>query len=570
MREKKKTVVKPLSDNNRWHYLLLILSVLIAFGAALNCNFTNWDDQYYVSSNKAITSWSADHLKNMLFGFTAGNYHPLTMLSLSLDYFLHHKNPAGYHLTNLLFHIANTLLVFLLVKQLSKRKDIAFLVALFFGIQPMHAESVVWISERKDLLYTFFLLLALLAYVKLPVDSIRYSFKNYGLVIVYFLLSLLSKGQAVVFPLLLLLIDYYRGEIKIKSRWFEKIPLLLLSIGFGLLAIQAQHSTDAMVKGMKLDVVHRLLAAGSGFFTYAWKAILPIQLSCLHPYPKTLAWDMSFYLETIAAIALMIFVFIKRNSHPKVFFGMLFFLIALLPVLQLLPVGNAMVAERYSYVPYIGLFFALFSLLPQKDFFKVPQFAIPILITAVIFIALSWNRCDVWKNTFTLWSDVIDKYPECAIAYCNRGVALSEEKQFDLAEKDFNQAVQCDSMYREAFNNLGLICNNSGRSKEALNYFSLSIKADPKFDEAYNNRGVALARAGRTKEALIDFKKCVSLNPEYAAGWLNEGNALLENQDTVAALADMNKAAALYSKQENQDGYANVQQRISSFSQNNR
>lgn len=562
---KKKSIEQSVPSNNRWQYILLAVSVLIAFSGALSCKFTNWDDQYYVTNNQAITSWSSEHLREMFLGFTAGNYHPLTMLSFSLDYFLYHENPTGYHFTNLLIHIINTLLVFTLIMKLAGRKDIAFLVALFFGIQPMHAESVVWISERKDLLYTLFLLLSSIAYLKLPPDSGRYSIKKYGIVLLFFLLALLSKGQAVILPMLFLLIDYYKGETRIRSRWLEKIPMFLLSISFGLIAIKAQHSTEAMSVGIHLDALHRILAAGFGIFTYTWKAILPINLSCLYQFPSSLPWDWYYYFGATMALTILLFVFLKRKKNAELFFGMLFFVISLLPVLQLLPVGNAIVAERYTYLAYIGLFFALFSFWKTKEILKQKSVIAAVAIGAIVFMILSWNRCDVWKDSVTLWTDVIDEYPECAIAYCNRGVAYSNAKQFDLAEKDYEMAVQYDSLYTEALNDIGLIYNNKGKFDEALTYFNKAIKSDAGYGEAYNNRGVVLAQGGHSKAALADFSQSVKLLPTYANAWFNKGNALVETGDTVGGLRDMEQSAKFYLSQGNKDGYNHVKERIGSL-----
>lgn len=561
-RSEKKSQNKSQKGNAVWYYMALVILVFIALGNVLNCRFTNWDDQFYVTNNQTITSWSGEHLKEIFFGFTAGNYHPLTMLSFSIDYFLFHKNPEGYHFTSLVLHIINTLLVFVLILKLSQRKDIAFLVALFFGIQPMHAESVVWISERKDLLYTLFLLLSTITYLKLPLESGRYTVKKYGMVLLFFLLALFSKGQAVILPLLLLLIDFYRGELKIKSRWLEKIPLLILSFCFGLIAIKAQHSTAAMEKGVNLDVLHRTLAVGYGIFTYLWKAILPIQLSCLYPYPTSLPWNWFFYVSLVIAIGFIALVFIKRKQYPDQFFGILFFLISLLPVLQLLPVGNAIIAERYTYVAYIGLFFALFSFWKGKEFFKLQFVMIPATLAAIVFMILSWNRCDAWKNSENLWTDAIEKYPECAIAYCNRGVGYSDEKQFELAEKDYTQAVFYDSTYTEALNDLGLINNGRRKYNEALNYFNRAIKSNPGYSDAYNNRGVVLASKGEIEKALADFNQSVKLSPTYANAWFNLGNALVETKDTAGGLKDMERSEMLYLKQGNREGYNHVDERI--------
>lgn len=499
----------------------------------------------------------------MFSGFTAGNYHPFTMLSFSIDYFLFGKNPEGFHFTNLVIHILNTLLVYVFILKINNNKNIALLVALFFGIQPMHAESILWISERKDLLYTFFLLLSLNAYLKLPPNTGRYSIKNYWVVTLFFLFSLLSKGQAVILPLLLLVIDYYRGELNIRSRWIEKIPFFFLSLLFGLIAIKAQHSTSAMRAGVQYDALHRILAAGYGIFTYIWKAILPINLSCLHPYPSL--WDWSYYCSTIISIALILAMYLKRKENPSIFFGIMFFIICLLPVLQLVPVGNAILAERYTYLAYIGLFFAIFSFLTDKGILKFKGTIATIVIFGIVFIGLSWNRCDVWKDSKTLWSDVIEKYPECAIAYCNRGVAYSDANQSDLAEKDYELAVRFDTTYTQAFNDLGLINNNSGRYDQAMIYFNKAIKSDPNYGEAYNNRGVVFARKGQIQAALNDFRQSVKLSPTYANAWLNLGNAFIETKDTLRGLEYLNTAARYYLSQGNKEGFDHVNDRIKFF-----
>jgi tetratricopeptide (TPR) repeat protein len=545
----------------RWYYVALVLAALLAFGGALGCLFTNWDDPAYVTANTSITSWSALHLKDVLFKFTAGNYHPLTMFSFSLDYFFYQKNPVGYHFSNLLLHCINTCFVFTFIYKLCSRKEVAFLVALFFCIQPMHAESVVWISERKDLLYTFFLLIGMIFYLKLEVGAARYSIRKYGWVVFFFILSLLSKGQAVIFPVLLLVIDYYRGEIKMPSRWIEKVPLFLLSALFGLIAIRAQQSTDAMQNGQHLDILQRILAAGYGIFTYSWKAVFPVCLSCLHPYPPSISSDGYFYVVTTVVIIIATTVFIKRKNNRALFTGLLFYLIALLPVLQLLPVGVAITAERYTYVAYIGFFFAVFSLVPAENF-KKAHTLVPISIMIIFFLVASRNRCDVWKNNFALWTDVIHQYPQCAIPYCNRGFAYSENKQFELAEKDFLKAIEYDSLYCTAFNNLGLINFNRQRYDAAIFYFDKAIRSNAKFGEAYNNRGVAFIQMGRTKEAFNDFNQSVNFDPLFANGWRNRGNFFVQNGDTARGLMDLKKASALYLDLGQKNEHALMKERI--------
>ena len=292
---------------------LILIIAFASFSPCLRNSFVNWDDNGYVSDNTTLKPFSLSSVKIIFTSFNLGHYHPLTMLSYALEYQFFKLNPFGYHLDNLILHLLNCLLVFWLIFILSENIFISFLTAVLFGIHPLQVESVAWISERKNLLYAFFFLSAMLAYV-FYIKSNR-ELKYYFLGLVLFIFSLLAKSMAVTLPLVLLLVDYFLNRKVGKAMFLDKIPFFILSLVFGIIAIFGVYSSGALRHENSYGLASILIVAAHGVVFYLSKIFLPLKLSCLYPYYGV--GDIHFLYSIILALALALMVIISASPAKK-------------------------------------------------------------------------------------------------------------------------------------------------------------------------------------------------------------------------------------------------------------
>ena len=538
----KKNQVKK-NRQKRWLWVsAILLLTLISFYPSIKCDFTSWDDPLYVTENNLIKNLYFENIKNI---FSTGhavalNYHPLTVLSFAIDFHFSGLNPLHYHLVNVIIHLLNTLLVFFFAFKLSNGKlFVGIIVSLFFGIHPMHVESVTWISERKDVLYAFFFIASLICYLNYT-QSNKTKFLIFTFIL--FFLSILSKAMAVVLPVVLILIDYYQGRKLTIKTLAEKIPFFIVSLIFGLLAINIQ-SKEAIATYETFTLFQRISFGFFGFFTYIWKMILPIDLSAFYPYPiadSQIAFPISFYLPVIIGLILFITIPLLTFFYPAkmklISFGIGFYFITIVFVLQFISVGQVIMAERYSYIPYIGLLFLIGMLLnnltERKPLLKKFIFVV-ISGIAILFSYLTHERTKVWKTTETLWTDVINKYPHppwnIEIAYVGRGrYYASEKNDLEKALSDFNTLLSMKTKNATVYNNLGNIYAVKGQDNErmndlisakqnyekSLNYFKTSLSLDSNAKNTYVNRATAYIFMKNYELAANDFNKALKYDNE--------------------------------------------------------
>ena len=357
-------------------------------------------------------------IKSMFTTFMAGNYHPFAILSLSIDLHFHGLDAYPFHLVNLLFHLANVILVFWFVNLFIKRIEAAVIVSLFFAVHPMHVESVSWIAERKDVLYAFFFLLSIITYLIYIGNEKKLQYLFLSLFL--FIMSLLSKPAAICLAPVIVLIDYYKMRKFTMKVIIEKIPFFLLSLTFGVLSIFSQKSGDALNNLSPIfSLADRIFLISFSFMFYIVKAIFPVNLSAFYYYPEeTHGWLPWVYYIAPAGIALILFLIIRLKKLRKdLIFGFIFFFLTVALVLQFLPVGFAIVAERYSYVPYIGLFFIVGKLFCDFVDNKFGNYSVVrrnyfifiLFVIAAVFSYSSHERNKVWSDGVVLFSDIIDK-----------------------------------------------------------------------------------------------------------------------------------------------------------------
>jgi len=499
-------------DYFRFFIPFVIIITAIVFANTLGNDFVdNWDDNFNILNNEIIKHLNWKNLKEIFFNLQGTGY-PLTMLSYTIEYKLFGLNPFPFHLTNYIFHILNAILVYLFLKRFTGNPWVAAITSLFFAIHPMHVESVAWVTERKDVLYTFFFLLSINSYGKYliterKITSLIWSF-------IWFFLSLMSKPAAVCLPLVLILMDYYHHK---KLSWkilISKIPFFLLALFFGILAVFSQKSVGAIYDlSPVFSIIERVFLVSYSAVYYIFKVFAPFNLSTLHYYPLKLdgLLPIEYYLA-LPAILLLIWGVIKSGSFKhELIFGLLFYFVTIVMALQILPFGQAIVAERFSYIPYIGIFFIFgqfFSYIKDKKFSFNDRIksivSIVLVILTVLYSFLTIERNKVWKNGIVLFTDIIEKYPEQEFGWLARG----------------------NSKY--------ILCDFYG----ALADFNIAIKLKPDYPEAYSNRGIAYVKIGKFDSAIDDYNKAIELNPHCAKVYFNRGIAKFYMNDKMGACDD--------------------------------
>jgi len=510
---------KPTSKPKAGRHALLWLAVILALTFAaylpsLDNGFTNWDDTHYVTANPLLAHPTAHAV---LTRPLLGNYHPLTMWSLALNYKLSGFRPGSYHWLNLLLHLANTALVFVFVWMLSGgRRWTSIATSLFFGIHPMHVESVAWIAERKDVLFAFFYLLGLIAYLRYLSQK---RLPWLGLTLLAFVLSAASKPAAVVFPITLLAIDVYRRRGLRLPVLVEKIPFFAVSLACGFLTLKAQILAEAI--DSRWNPFERVLIAAKATVLYIGKLFAPFHLSAIYPYPPVSGNGLGtgFYAAFAAVLVLIPgAVFLFRRNRP-VLFGLAFFFINIVLVLQFLTVGGAVIAERYTYIPYIGLLLALAWCLDDRAGAAPGPFPWKNVVAAIFVLLLpislyqTWVRCDVWKDSESLWSDTIRKFPNAARAWNFKGVTLAEQSNWDSAYVYFDQAIRIMPNYSQALNNRAAMRIRRGDTNGAFADVSRAVALNSTYRDAYANRAIVYSMLGEREKSIADNRRAIELEP---------------------------------------------------------
>ncbi|NTW31267.1 MAG: tetratricopeptide repeat protein [Bacteroidetes bacterium] len=523
---------------------IIVFTALIYLRALFN-DFANLDDDMYILKNPYIRDFSLNGIKAIFTSFYCSNYHPLTTITYLFEFKCFGLSPFPYHLINVILHLINTFIVYKLSEKLSGNSLTALIVTALFAVHPMHVESVAWVSERKDVLYALFYLLALLVYLRYIGNG--YKLKYYTGVLFLFILSLLSKSAAVTLPLLMILVDIYKGrKINTKSL-LEKIPFLLLSVVFGILAIMSQQVVGSGNEiSLSFNFIERIFLLTYTLAFYLVKLVFPFNLSAMHYYPneQTLPWE--FY-ATFPFLLITGWLLLKKTSLRKViFFGVIFFIITISVMLQIVHVGFALAAERYSYIPYLGLFFIIGQWITdiQKIYFKKVVFAIFFLFI-IIFSYQTYDRIGAWKNGETLFTDIIKKNPEMYHAYWMRGNIKYNKDDLQGALIDYNKAIEYNPYFTLCFIVRGDIHNRLNNYNEALKDLNKAISSDSTIAEAYNTRGMTYLGLGNTKLALNDYNKAVKLTPKYLKAYINRGVLKAKTNDLEGAMKDFNIAIDL-------------------------
>ncbi len=543
----------------------------LVYLASLWNDFVLWDDDRYVYENEFIRSFDRDFLKRAFLDFYSGNWHPLTWISHALDYAVWGLNPLGHHLTNNVLHAMNTYLAVLLTISLAvkygeratangtslfrDKRSILILggvTGLLFGLHPLHVESVAWVSERKDLLCALFYLLSIYSYLayagSLGSETVKktglaqYFNKHYVFVIGFFILALLSKPMAITLPVVLVVLDWYplsriQSFKSFQGVLIEKIPFIALSLVSCVLTVLAQKAGGALSTVVMAfePLSSRLALAAKSLLSYLWMMILPLDLIPLYPYPMKIA-PLSFeYLAPavlVIAITVICVVYVKKQKFWLAVWG--YYIITLLPVIGIVPVGIQAMADRYTYLPSIGPFLiaGLLASWVSKRMDAVKNRGILIkiaraaaaLVIVVPMTYLTFEQIAVWRNSIALWSHVIEIEPvKAPTAYGNRGVSFTEIGDLNKALEDYNRAIVLDPFYTGIYFERGLVFAEMRQFDKAVADFDKAItldqygaKSDVGVQFYFLHRGLAYLEMQQPGPAVSDFKHACELGSNKA------------------------------------------------------
>lgn len=517
--------------------LLLCTACLVVYLQLINCDFVNYDDELYLTKNSHIHAGVT--LKSIIWAFTTGyasNWHPLTWLSHMLDIELYGLNPMGHHWTNLQIHIANTLLLFFVLQLMTGAILRSAFVSALFAIHPLHVESVAWIAERKDVLSTFFWMLSMYAYV----GYVRNPEKKrwYIVLIILFALGLMAKPMIATLPFVLLLLDFWPlsrfqsmiHEQKInvfqaiKTLVWEKTPLFVLTgISCGItFFVQQQGGAVASIESLPLKA--RAANALVSYINYIGKMIWPFHLAVFYPLRE---WNLGQVLISGVLLLLISTLAVRTwQRHPYVPAGWFWYLGTLIPVIGLVQVGAQRMADRYTYIPFIGLFiiiaWAMPDILSKWRSRRIFLYTIS-GVMIILFMICSWFQVHHWKNGVTLFTHAAKSTNNNSIAYCELGHALNEQGKRDEAIIHFNNALKINPYYGEAHYELGVTLEAQGNSTEASKQYLEALRINPNHVKAHNSMGIILAKQGNFKDSVYHYKKALQIDPKYPAAYYNLG-----------------------------------------------
>jgi tetratricopeptide (TPR) repeat protein len=562
--------------------LLLALTTLVLYLPATRNSFVNFDDNEYIIDNAHINtglSWAGIVWAFSFTGY-ASNWHPLTWISHALDCEMYGLNPAGHHLTSILLHVINSVLVLLLFRQMTGSLWRSTFVAALFAWHPLHVESVAWASERKDVLSTFFGLLTMMAYVRYVSESklaaspstflddqIRHRamhWRFYALSLVLFTLGLMSKPMLVTLPFALLLLDFWplkrinpdaaneEQPPLLSLPWlrltFEKAPFFILAFAASLITFVTQQHAGAVSSLEEVSPVHRVANAAVAYMNYVSKVVWPFHLAAFYPYPR----HQSILLILLAAAFLLVFTglaLLGTKRRPYLFTGWFWFLGTLVPTIGLVQVGSQAMADRYMYIPSIGLFALIVWGL--RAFLMACTAAGRALatvagVTALVgCLVITSFQITTWHDSEKLYRHAIEVTTNNYVAYNGLGGALDEGNQPEEALRCYYKSVEINPRYPEGQYNLGTALLNHGKLDDAITHLNLALAGNPDYAGARNNLGKAFMLQGKLDQAAEQFSRAIKSNPTYAQAYYNLGTILMRQSRPQDAVAMFSRAIQL-------------------------
>lgn len=545
---------------NKRFYLstILALSTCLAYSGVYRLGFISFDDPVYLTRNPHVLSGLT--INGIIWSFTtfhAANWHPLTWLSHMTDVTLFGVTAALHHLASLLLHVVSTVVLFLILDRATGRRRRSFVIAAIFSLHPLHVESVAWLAERKDVLSVMFWMVALYAYLR---HAERPGVARYALVVILFTCGLMAKPMLVTFPVILLLLDYWPlgrfreigsnpasapfgpAACSVSIRVIlEKLPLLALSGVSAAVTFWAQQTGGTVSTLVEVPLKLRLGNGLDAYWRYIGLFVRPTALAILYPFPVTIPLWRSV-AAAVAICAVSCGVFWLRRSRPYLFVGWFWYLVTLLPVIGLVQVGAQAMADRYMYLPMIGLIMAMvWSVAEAAAGNNVMTKALPLVTAAIMLVCglLTARQIAFWRDDITLYRHALEVTDGNYTAHLNLGCALGEAGRQAEAVEQFRLALRISPANAEAYLNLGNSLLMSGRTDEAIEAITSSIRLHPDWAAAYNELGAVMLRKGDLPMALQNFNRAVTLDPQLA-------NALFNKAVTLSALGKNTESVAWY------------------------
>lgn len=510
--------------NMRWLWLLGIpIFTFLVYKSVTGFDSTNWDDKAYMKETPMVRDLTLENCKAMFTTKVLNSYNPIVLLTFAFDYKVSKLKPGWCHGINLFFHLMNSILVFICMRKLRFKDSHAGIIALLFAIHPLATEAVTWIAGRKDVVYLFFFLFSWKFYL----DYYHSSKKSFIVIsVLFFVLALLSKVQAITLPFILIASDLMLDQKFDWKKLLNKIPYLILSIVFGVIAVSGSGDLVADKYSVPISFFDKIIYSSMAFGLYIFKIILPLNQISIYQFPNV--GSTEYFFDVIIAIffiAAMVFGFvfgIKKNA--RLAGGILFFTVAIFPVLHLIAVNSALIYERFVYLADIGIFIIVFSLIEKFPKYE-KKFTVAMLAICLIFSGLTVARIPVWKNSISLWTDVIKKDPTVADAFTNRGQYYDGIGDVDRAFADFSESIKLQPNKPAGYHNRAVSFFNKKDFKNALSDNQRVLDMDPKHTDALVNRGAILFNMDENDSAIFYYKKALEVTPGLAKAYYDCGAA---------------------------------------------
>jgi len=544
--------------------LFLVMATLAVYWQVQNHDFVILDDDLYIYENNYVQRGLTT--ENIIWAFTDGtrisNYwHPLTWISHILDIQLYGMNAGGHHLTNLLFHIANTLILFLLFNKMTGHLWRSGFVAALFALHPLHVESVAWVAERKDVLSTFFWLLTMWAYSRYAEKP---KINKYVVVLLFFVMGLMSKPMLVTLPFVLLLMDFWPlgrwqwgqeiEEEHIKAPKssalylvVEKVPFFAITVIASIAAYITQRKGGA-VPAMDFALLKMQTAnAIVSYVSYIGKMIWPCKLAAHYPHPGMLpVWQVVGAGLLITCMS--VFGVWKWRKFPYFTFGWFWFLGTFVPVIGFVKIGDFFMADRFTYVPLIGLFVVIAWGVPElvaQQRYKKIWLATLATIVLTILMLMTWKQVGYWRNSITLFEHTLKFTSNNYLAHTNLGLALYNQGREAEAIEHYLQALRIKPDYVIAHNNLGATLDNQGRTAEAIEHYLQALQIKPDFEKAHHNLGITLYKQGHKTKAIEHYLQALRIKPDYEKAYNSLGIALFRTGNIEGGIACFREAVRI-------------------------
>lgn len=505
--------------------------------------FTNWDDNYYVTENPFIQSLTLANFATWFSKSFLGLYQPFILASLAIDYSLAGGQAWIFHLTNIVLHLANTILVFFLLKNLFRNPILSIIATLIFALHPIQVESVAWVTERKNLLYALFFLSSIVAYLKY-LESKKTNL--YRLMLIFFIAALMSKAAAVVLPLIFMLVEFACGENPFQHKLLEKkIPLLFISFIFGLFTLYFHYHHGSLVDSSGLSTFGRLLLVSKGVATYFFNFIAPFRLSTYNPLPETISSTLLIECLLFYIIGIVCVIYLKfRKINAVVLWGLIFFLINI--GLFLIPPGvPVIVSDRYMYLAIIGpaviLGFGINFIISK--FKRIKYFILTVFGAWLLVIGnQTYQQNQTWKNSLNLWNRVISVHGEQPFALIQRGSAYRTQGLKAEAMKDYSRSIELNPRFYRAFEYRAYMFSLDGQYQKAIDDFEVALEQYPGSDFAKASLGFNYRKLGQFSKAMLYLDEALTLNPKNTDALINRGQVFQALGQTQKACDDFLKA----------------------------